>query len=529
MILNPKHTIYSYLDIVLIVVLISISLFYFMQFRFLSFDEGTFTWCGQNILNHEIPYKDFFEIKPPVIFFTNALGIFLFGLQNYAFKWITFIFICLANVLFFISMRKLHIRKIYAFLIVLNFIYLLFNPVYHEGIMQGALHKSTINDTETYGLIFTIIGFSCIHWNVWSNGKYTNLMKFFGGAALALAMLSKEPFVFVTLPIIIINYAFESQYLTSSKNQRLFMIIAGIGGVFFMFICYLYSNSALASYINTIKQTIIYSKTYANELGILTNKSFFYTIKFDISKIYSGYFEKIRFFALIPFYLAFFFKWRWSFFTLLNVLGFFFGMYAVSLGHCFFNHYYIIGFFSFISIAVYGATCMKDISNKEAFIVLNFFAVLLSCWLCCQALSIAWAQGIFTPDIFKTTHENCVAPAELRVAVDKYTSKDDCILLVSPHTYYYVALNRHHAFKFSCLIDEIIPIYNGTTREEKLHLVKLGVERNLPKLIYIENSWLFTRQQEHLNKIVISLIKEYNYQKIGEGIFILPPLAQGKL
>lgn len=513
MTLNSKHVTYSYLDIVLIAILISISLFYFMQFRFLSFDEGVFVWCGQNILNHEIPYKDFFEIKPPVIFFTNALGILLFGLKNYAFKWITFIFICLADILFFISIRRLHVRKIYAFLIVLNFIYLLFNPAYLEG---------TINNTETYGLIFSIIGFSCIHWNVWSNGKYTNLMKFFGGVALALAMLSKEPFVFVALPIIIINYAFELQQFTSSRKQRLFMIVTGITSVFLLLTGYLYFNNALASYINTIKQTIIYSKTFASGFGVFTSKSFLDTIKHDISKIYSGYFENIRFFALIPFYLAFFFKWRWSFFTLLNILGFFVGMYAISLGHCFFVHYYIIEIFPFLSIAVYGAIYMKNVSDKETFIILNFFAVLSSFWLCYQTLSIAWTQGVF-----KTPQENCIAPIDLKNAVDQYTSKDDSILLVSTNIYYYVTLNRHHAFKFSCLIDGIIPIYNGTTREEKLHLVKLGVERNLPKLIYIENSWLFTRQQEHLNKIVIPLIKEYNYQQIGRGIFILPP-AQGK-
>lgn len=529
MTINSKNTTYSYLDIVLIAILIGISLVYFLQFRFLSFDEGVFIWCGQNILNREIPYKDFFEIKPPVIFFTNALGIFLFGLKNYAFKWITFIFICLADVLFFISMRKLHIRKIYTFLIVLTFMYLLFNPIHHEGRILGALHESTINDTETYGLIFAIIGFSCIHWNVWNNVKYTNLMKFFGGVALALSMLSKEPFVFVALPMIIINYAFESKYSSSTRKQHLCMIVAGIGSVFLLLISYLYSNDALACYINIIKQTIIYSKTHAKAHGIFTSGSLLDTLKFDITNLYYGYFGKIRFFTLIPFYLAFFLKWRWSLFTLLNILGFIANMYAVSLGHCFFNHYYIIGCFSFLSIAVYGAACIKDIPNKKILTILNFFAVLLSCWLFCNILSTAWTKGIFTtPGVFQTTYENCTAPVELKTTIDKYTNKDDCILLVSPNFYYYVDLNRRHAFKFAGFIDELIPIYSGTTNEEKLHLIKLDIEKNLPKLIFIENSWLFLRQQKHLNHIVIPLIKEYNYQKIGEGIFVLPSYRLNK-
>jgi hypothetical protein len=266
-----------------------------------------------------------------------------------------------------------------------------------------------------------------------------------------------------------------------------------------------------------VKEDLVYSKYYAQDLGRFVNGSFGENLKFDISSVYSGYNGGAYFFALAPFYAAFFWRWKWSFFTVLNILGIFLGAYAVSMGHCFWRHYYIMGFLPFILPAVYGAVFISDALRKYSFVLGIFF--------------IVWAVFLFTYRIWSVS-EACKAvemgndfyplPRELKMAVDKYTSKDDSILLLTSQPYYYVALDRRNSFRRVEFVDELIREYDGNTGEEKLRLTKLEIEKNLPKLIFLENGWLFPEQQKHLKQVFIPLIRGHGYRTVGNGIFVLP-------
>ena len=507
--IQVKCALSRWLDLLLIVVLLGAGLSYCLQFRLLSFDEEIFLWCGQNILNHEIPYKDFFEIKPPVIFFMNALAISLFGLKNYAFKWLGYLLVGLTTTLLFGVMRTLKISKIYAFVISLGFIYWFFNPLYHEG---------TINNTETYGLLFAVIAFACIHWRTKTNVA-RNLMKFGGGVALALAILSKEPFIFVAVPMVVINYSFESRDASQVKIASLLSIALGAGSVFLLLLGYLWTHAAVMAYLVTIKKTFIYSQTYAGSNGFFSGASWLATVKYVSAKLYHGYGDQMRFWPFVPFYLAFGYHWRWSRFTLLNILGLLAAMYAVTLGYCFFMHYYIIGMFPFIAIAVYGAVAITAI-RRTVFMVINGLVVLLSGWLCYQMLVVAWHQ--LRPANFSVVYDEVSVPNQLQTAIKQYTKPDDYILLVTVHAYYYVLLARHHAWQFAIPLDGLLPVYDGATQIDKMHSLALEVATKLPKLIYIADSWLFTQQQQHLNQVVRPLIKRYHYQQVNPGIFVLP-------
>lgn len=500
-----------YWDLALVVALMGISLICFMKFLFgpLAFDEEFNVWGGWSILNHEVPYRDFIVNKPPLIYFVNALGIILFGLENYHFKWMSFIFICLAELLFFFSLRRFRIHKIFSFLIVLNFIYLIFNSSFHDG---------TLNDTETYGLVFSIIAFSLINWNVRDGRKHVNLMKFLGGAFAALAVASKEPFLLVVAPMIAVNYVFESKNSVAQKNKRLLMIFIGAGLVVFATFCYLFLRGALIPYFTAVKGNIIYSKYYAQDLGIFINKSFWSSMKFDVLKLCDGYSGGAYFFALIPFYLAFLWRWKWSFFTMLNILGIILGAYAVSMGHCFWLHYFVIGIFSFIQPAVYGAVYISDVLRKHSFISGVFFTIFA------VSLSAYQTVPMIKADMQMSRMGNdFTVPAELKIAVDKYTSKDDFIL-VTTQPYYYVTLDRRPSYRRGVMIDEFTRAYDGVTEEEKLRLMKLEIEKMLPKVIYLDRSWLFPRQQKHLNQVVNPLIEEHGYIEVNEGVFVLPPV-----
>jgi hypothetical protein len=42
-------------------------------------DSGVFLYLGWRILNGELPYRDIWDHKPPVIFYLNALGLAISG------------------------------------------------------------------------------------------------------------------------------------------------------------------------------------------------------------------------------------------------------------------------------------------------------------------------------------------------------------------------------------------------------------------------------------------------------------------
>src|SRR5688572_30964562 len=55
-----------------------------VKYRFaqIAYDEHFFLIEGWSVLKGQIPYRDFQEFKPPVIFFVHALALELFGMEG---------------------------------------------------------------------------------------------------------------------------------------------------------------------------------------------------------------------------------------------------------------------------------------------------------------------------------------------------------------------------------------------------------------------------------------------------------------
>src|SRR5580704_12961595 len=52
----------------------------------MEYDEGFFVWCGWSLLKGLVPYRDFIEFKPPVLFLTHALALALFGFPGLGYR-----------------------------------------------------------------------------------------------------------------------------------------------------------------------------------------------------------------------------------------------------------------------------------------------------------------------------------------------------------------------------------------------------------------------------------------------------------
>jgi hypothetical protein len=69
-------------------------------------DPGVFLYVGWRILNGEVPYKDVWDHKPPVIYYLNALGLALTENSRWGVWIIEFIFLFLAAMVGFRLLKK---------------------------------------------------------------------------------------------------------------------------------------------------------------------------------------------------------------------------------------------------------------------------------------------------------------------------------------------------------------------------------------------------------------------------------------
>src|SRR3712207_2045996 len=69
-------------------------------------DSGVFLCMASRILDGDLPYRDVWDHKPPVIYYLDALGLALGGRSTWGVWVLQVVFVCSAIVLGFLLMRK---------------------------------------------------------------------------------------------------------------------------------------------------------------------------------------------------------------------------------------------------------------------------------------------------------------------------------------------------------------------------------------------------------------------------------------
>jgi 4-amino-4-deoxy-L-arabinose transferase-like glycosyltransferase len=475
----------------------------------LSHDENFFVWQGWSLLKGEVPYKDFLELKPPMIFFVNALGILSFGLNDLAYRWIFFCLIYPSVVLFYLSLRRFGVLGVFAFLIVLHYVIVIFGPSFHDG---------SLNETETLGLVFAVSGLALLLWQSPGNGRSVHWTKFIGGFFLGLSILSKEPFLFATVPVLLTYFLFHHENRLANLRSHLVTAIVGGLSAALVICAYLLIRGCFLEYVNTVLAELLYSESYAADTGIFRSNSVWKAAVLSLEILHERYYNFSTLALLLPFYAAFLYRYRLSLFFAVNFVGVALGAYAITLGHCFFSHYFLTGTVGLLSPAIYGglffSNCLRNAKGSVRWMLI----VLVPIYCYAIAECIAVSEDSF----LRSRWYSYSLPAYLKDATDRLTVPGDHILVVdSPMRY--VSLNRRHAFRGGLLIDEMIPFYEGSTEDEKLSRVKDEIEKKLPRIIYAPEDGPFrARQQKHFRSVLYPIIRDHRYLDLGKGVFALP-------
>jgi len=175
-----------------------LSLLYCPPFDMFYDDKEIFRYTGLVIRNGGVPYRDFFDHKPPLIFFLNAAGLLLgsWGL------WLIDTFLVLLATLLFFDLAKKY-RLPYPWLAPLFFNLILRNYLFCEGIGM----------TREYTAIFLLIAFSLIL------GKY-RYRYFLLGTLSALTFFMQQDQLIPLLPFLL--YALlEDDRISSRPDNRI--------------------------------------------------------------------------------------------------------------------------------------------------------------------------------------------------------------------------------------------------------------------------------------------------------------------
>ena len=178
-------------------------------------DEGEYAYAGQEILRGGLPYKDFYNMKMPGVYYIMAFLFRLFGDSVYTVK-LSLLFINLTSAFFiFLTAKKLFGKDTG---IAAAAIFLLFCLSYSaQGWTANAEH---------YVVFFACIG---LYFAVLARQKDSNIFLFFSGAVMMLALICKQHGIgFLMFPgfwFMYINFKSEVSKRWSEINFKSFLPI----------------------------------------------------------------------------------------------------------------------------------------------------------------------------------------------------------------------------------------------------------------------------------------------------------------
>lgn len=485
-------------------------------FSGLGYDEHGYVSMGYFFLNGMVPYKDFFELKPIIIILMNALGLKLFGQEYCAFKYIEFIFLFATVLIFYLTLVRNKVSKVFSFLIVYYSIFLL---------LYSKFHYISLNDSETYGFMFSILFFCSVFYNTNIKEKRFYKSCFLGGIFIALAFLSKEPFIISLVPISFLVFFNESSLRINSF--RFISIILGFTSIMLIFLSYLLTNNAFDSYIDKLDYSIAYSKQYGTIFKHnSTNKTFLETLLFDIKNLLSGYENLTIFFPLLGLYIYSIFSIKNLSKLFIYILSILAGLYSISLGHLFFEKYFILGLFPIILFSFDGAKnislfSMQSSKKHNLYLLIATFTILsiayktTSCLINETMITYLPANLIdFQTESFKKR----VLPL-----VKKLTSKEDKVFFIGWMSMYACA-NRKPATKYYYVSDRALEINSRfLSSKERLKRLVRDLENNLPKIIYVDEDWNRGEATTTYKKYIIPFIKKNGYLNCSNGLYLKSP------
>lgn len=467
-----------------------------------GFDESYFVWEGWAVNHHLVPYRDFMEFKPPVVFWMNGLALRLFGTSGFGFRWLFILSLVLATVLLFVVLCRRGADRALAFLAAAAVAY---------GTMAPHLHDSALDDSETIGMLFFLYGTTALLW-VGALGEVTVVL---GGALLSLAVLSKEPFA---LPVLATwatlgFLARDGRALPWRRYAALTTL--GVAIVVLPLLLYLVVTHALPFYLRDVRLYF----SYAQQIGCEHPRSLRELWQQAWPRITAAVLIPEMFASAVPLWVAFAVLPGTGLAArlglVLAVLG---GFYSVTVGGCYFPHYFTMGLTGLFLWTALGALVLSRWLDQAPPDLRRWVRWAL---LAGAVVHMGPTMALLARTNHPIPHGNTLSIAPSVVAfVKKSTSSHDTIFSDGSPALY-VLTDRRPAIREVCLLDELMPAGAGRTDAERLAPVRAELLARPPKVVFFGPEFA-SRKQRTRDALWVPFLRDLHYQRISDELYLRP-------
>ena len=468
-----------------------------------SFDEGWFVWGGWSTLKGLAPYRDFHDFKPPAFFLSEAAAIACFGTEDQRFR---LFFLGLATASVVAVAVGLMFRRVGAPLalgvgLLIANMYL--DPTYHD---------TSLNDVESIGLAYYLFGVAFL-----MNGRGRPWAQGVGCAFLALCILTKEPFLFLAFPTWL-TFLFDPSDASGGRVTRPFrsyLVSSVIGAAIptLLILAYLAIIGGLKDYVLGYPRTRAFAETYA----VVIHRFVPGTFEEERSQIWRYLSADLvnleRLGPWLPLFIAGIFSTirKHALRVTFGIVTAFGGMYAISIGHCFWKHYFIMGFGALALLAALSAFQIGAYTrDPRALRVVGIMTVMLLF----PRFHTRWDD-----DVHATFKPAVPGPAAVLDYITQNTRPSDYILSTAPGVYFYT--KRKSALTYNSFLDDVIETFPGKTDEERIARMRAQLQKHMPKVVYIEPQYP-ARDTRTLAELVMPFIQDNGYTLVQPQVYQRP-------
>ena len=475
-----------------------------------GFDERYFLHEGWSVTKGLVPYRDLQEFKPPMIFFVNALGIGLFGLDGLAYRGILSLlslagFLLLAAALLSRGTSRLLVAALLTLMV--------------DHFFDRVFHDSSINNAETIGLDFFMIGCGLLLLRT----RRERLGRVAGGALLALAPLSKEPLALVVLMAWLALLLLARLEAAAPGTAKRFArdTIAGAAGLVALWLVYMLTTSSLRAYFNELALSPPNTKNYAHQLKWFPKDPPGGLLAECWRRLRESYVNYGHLGAFVPLFLAplAFGDRRRRLVGLAAVATFGAALYGVTIGRGFAPHYFIMAMTGTFFLAVVGALALDGAATSAGADVRRWVALT---WV---GFALFGTAPRFLDECARMSGYRAPAPPVSHAEVDfvrAHSAPGDTIFNVGDPLLY-VYSDRTTAFREGIVLDELISYHPGATDEERLAGERQALLAKRPKLIVFgDDPVSYARKARYIAALVKPLLRDAGYVKVNDKFYVRP-------
>jgi len=474
-----------------------------------SLDEKYFIWEGWSLAKGMAPYRDFTDFKPPVVFLCNEIALRVFSMKDQGYRlFFTWIaggsILCLVGSLISRRVAKL---PIFALVVIIHLLWL--DPHFHD---------SSLDDAESIGMSFYLLGVAALLFQ----SRAKRLTDFLGGALLTLGVLSKEPYALMVIPtwvtFLLLHLRDGEETSKEAVVDYVKFSLAGVGTVVIWLVGYMLARHCLGDYVTAMRRYLPFVKNICVTYGLWKPAGFWADWAERWNRLTGSLVNFGRLGVALPLLLAAIaFGRRKGWLAVAAACAVAAGgLDAVTLGGCFFEHYFMLGMAGLFFLMAFGLVQLAsryDVLDRRWRIFLGLTLVLLPGWQ-------LWPRFRAELDAHYEPSTPGLELLEVVKFVKENSSPSDTIFSTGwPGIY--VDSDRRHAVKESTFFDAFIDLYPGTTDEDRLAPIYRELVKSRPKIIYIE-PFLEYKRVRHMNALVLPFIRAFGYKQINDHLYLRP-------